>query len=222
MDARLQLIVIIMLVVPRSSVVLLRLSVVACVCSVCATSDGSRIFGIPRSQVCRTGRAKLNLSMRKNPHENAFSLFATLVKRAKTDRRPKNIIFSKPFFATITTVFCTPTCPKPTRKPFFAYIHEKKQNRLFEKRPYYPPPPPPPSPTLSVGAAFSRSKRQRKPGIRYVAVTLLLLLLAARASAAARGASISWLARAETRVLALSSPEIYFEISVFVGICGVF
>ena len=44
----------------------------------------------------------------------------------------------------------------------------------------------------------------------------------ARASAAARGASISWLARAETRVLALSSPEIYFEISVFVGICGVF
>ena len=51
---------------------------------------------------------------------------------------------------------------------------------------------------------------------------LLLLLLAARVSAAARGASISWLARAETRVLALSSPEIYFEISVFVGICGVF
>ena len=48
-----------------------------------------------------------------------------------------------------------------------------------------------------------------------------LLLLAARACAAARGASISWLARAETRVLALSSPEIYFEIS-FVGICGVF
>ena len=52
-------------------------------------------------------------------------------------------------------------------------------------------------------------------------ILLLLLLLAARASAAARGASISWLARAETRVLALSSPEIYFEISVFVGICGV-
>ena len=50
----------------------------------------------------------------------------------------------------------------------------------------------------------------------------LLLLLVARASAAARGVSISWLARAETRVLALSSPEIYFEISVFVGICGVF
>ena len=137
------LIVIIMLVVPRSCVVLLRLSVVACVSSVCAKSDGSRIFGIPHSQVCRTGRAKLNLSMRKNPHENAFSLFATLVKRVKTDRGPKNFIFSKPFFATKTTVFCTPTCPKPTRKPFFAYIHEKKQNRLFEKRPYYPPPPPP-------------------------------------------------------------------------------
>ena len=48
------------------------------------------------------------------------------------------------------------------------------------------------------------------------------MFLAARASAGARGASISWLARAETRVLALSSPEIYFEISVFVGICGVF
>ena len=165
MDAHLQLIVIIMLVVPRSSVVLLRLSVVACVCSVCAKSDGSRIFGIPRSQVCRTGRAKLNLSMFKNPHENAFSLFVTLVKHVKTDRRPKNFIFSKPFFATKTTVFCTPTCPKPTRKPFFAYIHEKKQNRLFEKRPYYPPPPPPPpSPTLSVGAAFSRSKRQKNLG----------------------------------------------------------
>ena len=84
------------------------------VSSVRAKSDGSRIFGIPRSQVCRTGRAKLNLSMRKNPHENAFSLLATLVKRVKTDRRQKNFIFSRPFFATETTVFCTPTCPKPT------------------------------------------------------------------------------------------------------------
>ena len=162
MHAHLQLIVIIMLVVPRSSVVLLRLSVVACVCSVCAKSDGSRIFGIPCAQVCRTGRAKLDLSMRKNPHENAFSLFATLVKRVKTDRRPTNFVFSRPFFATKTSVFCTPTCPKPTRKPFFAYIHEQKQNRLFEKMPITPPPPPtPPSPTLSVGAAFSRSKRQK-------------------------------------------------------------
>ena len=71
LDAHLQLIVIIMLVVPRSSVVLLR-SVVACVSSVCAKSDGSGIFGIPRSQVSRTGRAKVNLFMRKNPHENAF------------------------------------------------------------------------------------------------------------------------------------------------------
>ena len=131
--------------------------------NVCAKSDGSRIFGIPHSQDCRTGRAKLNLSMRKNPHENAFSLFATLVKRVKTYRRPKNFIFSKPFFATKTTVFCTPTCPKPTRKPFFAYIHEKKQNRLFEKRPYNPPPPPPPpSPTLSVGAAFFRGPNAKK------------------------------------------------------------
>ena len=40
---------------------------------------------------------------------------------------------------------------------------------------------------------------------------LLLLLFAARASADARGVSISWLACAETRVLALCSPEIYFE-----------
>ena len=57
---------------------------------------------------------------------------------------------------------------------------------------------------------------------RSIAKLLLLLLLAARASAAARGVAVSWLACAETRVLALSSPEIYFEISVFVGICGVF
>ena len=163
--AHLQLIVIIMLVVPRSSVVLLRLSVVACVSSVCAKSDGSRIFGLPRSQVCRTGRSQENLSVRKNPHENAFSLFATLTKRVKTDRRPQNVIFSKPFLATETTAFCTRTCPKPTRKPLFPHIHEKKQNRLFQKRPYYPPPPPPPpSPTLSVGAAFSRSKRQKTLG----------------------------------------------------------
>ena len=169
-----------MLVVPRSCVVLLRLSVVvACVSSVCAKSDGSRIFGIPHSQVCRTGRAKLNLAMRKNPHENAFSLFATLVKRVKTDRRPKNFIFSKPFFATKTTVFCTPTCPKPTRKPFFAYIHEKKQNRLFEKRPYYPPPPPPtPAKSNFVGGSgVFEVQTPKKPGIRYVAVTFLLLLL---------------------------------------------
>ena len=133
---------------------------------------------IPHSQVCRTGRAKLNLSMRKNPHENAFSLFATLVKRVKTDRRPKNFIFSKPFFATKTTVFCTPTCPKPTRKPFFAYIHEKKQNRLFEKRPYHTPPPPTPAKSNFVGGSgVFEAQTPKKPGIRYVAVTLLLLLL---------------------------------------------
>ena len=46
--------------------------------------------------------------------------------------------------------------------------------------------------------------------------------MAARAFAAGRGVSISWLTCAETRVLALSSPDIEFEISVFVGICGVF
>ena len=46
---------------------------------------------------------------------------------------------------------------------------------------------------------------------------VLLLLLAARASAAVRGVSISWLACAETRVLALCSPEIELEFSVCIG-----
>ena len=143
---------------------LLWLSVVACVSSVCPKSDGSRIFGIPRSQDCRTGRAKLNLCMRKNPHENACSLLATLVKRVKTDRRPKNFIFSRPFFATKTTVFCTPTCPKPTRKPFLHTYTRKSKIAFSKKGPITPPPPPPPSPTLSVGAAFSRSKPQKNLG----------------------------------------------------------
>ena len=146
----LQLIVIIMLVVPRSSAVLLRLSVVACVSSVCAKSDGSRIFGILRSQVCRTGRAKLNLSMRKNPHENAFSLLATLVKRVQTDRRPKNFIFSKPFFATKTTVFCTPTCPKPARKPFLHTYTRKSKIAFSRKKGSISPPPPPAPPPRQV------------------------------------------------------------------------
>ena len=212
-----------MLVVPRSCVVLLRLSVVACVSSVCAKSDGSRNFGIPHSQVCRTGRAKLNLSMRKNPHENAFSLFATLVKRVKTDRRPKNFIFSKPFFATKTTVFLHAHVSKTHAKTIFCIPTREKAKSPFRKKALLPPPPPTPAKSNFVGGSgVFEVQTPKKPGIRYVAVTLLLLLLAARASAAARGASISWLARAETRVLALSSPEIYFEISVFVGICGVF
>ena len=50
---------------------------------------------------------------------------------------------------------------------------------------------------------------------------LLLLLLAARASAAARGVSISWLACAETRVLALSSPEIALRF-LFLSVFAVF
>ena len=168
-----------MLVVPRSSVALLRLSVVACVSSVCAKSDGSRIFGIPRSQVCRTGRAKLNLSMRKNPHENAFSLLDTLVKRVKTDRRPKNFIFSMPFSLLKQPFFARPRVQQPTRKPFFAYIHEKEQNRLFEKRPYYPPPPPPPAKSNFVGGSgVSMSKPQKILGSVMVGgVTVLLLLL---------------------------------------------
>ena len=55
---------------------------------------------------------------------------------------------------------------KTHAKTIFAYIHEKKQNRLFEKKRLYSPPPPPtpPSPTLSVGAAFSRSKPQKNLG----------------------------------------------------------
>ena len=51
---------------------------------------------------------------------------------------------------------------------------------------------------------------------------LLLLLLAARASAAARGVSISLLACAETRVLALCSPETELGFCFRAGICGVF
>ena len=98
------------------------------------------IFGIPRSQLCRTGRAKLNLSMRKNQHESAFSLLATLVKRVKTDRRPKNFLFSKPFFATKTTVFCTPTCPKPTRKPFLHTYTRRSKIAFSKKGPITPHP----------------------------------------------------------------------------------
>ena len=50
----------------------------------------------------------------------------------------------------------------------------------------------------------------------------LWLLLAARASAAARGVSISLLACAETRVLALCSPEPELGFCFRVGICGGF
>ena len=154
-----------MFVVPRSSVVLLRLSVVACVSSVCAKSDGSHIyFWNFAFQVCRTGRAKLNLSMRKNPHENAFSLLATLVKRVKTDRRPKNFIFSKPF-SLLKQPFLHAHVSKTHAETIFAYIHEKSKIAFSKKGPITPPPPPPPlSPTLSVGAAFSRSKPRKKLG----------------------------------------------------------
>ena len=51
---------------------------------------------------------------------------------------------------------------------------------------------------------------------------VLWLLLAAPASAAARGGSTSWLACAETRVLALCSPEFELQFSFRIGICGVF
>ena len=48
------------------------------------------------------------------------------------------------------------------------------------------------------------------------------MVLAARASAAAQGGAISWLACAETRVLALCSPEIELAFSFRIGICGDF
>ena len=121
---------------------MLRLSVVACMSSVCFKSDGSRSFGIPRSQVCRRGRAKLNLSMRKNPHENAFSLLATLVKRVKTDRRPKNLIFQSHFSLLKQPFFARPRVQNPRENHFCIHTREKAKSP-FRKRPYYPPPPPP-------------------------------------------------------------------------------
>ena len=142
-----------MLVVPRSCVVLLRSSVVACVSSVCAKSDGSRIFGIPHSQVCRTGRAKLNLAMRKNPHENAFSLFATLVKRVKTDRRPKNFIFQSHFSLLKQPFFARPRVQNP-RENHFLHTYTRKSKIAFSKKgPITPPPPPTPAKSNFVGGS---------------------------------------------------------------------
>ena len=87
--------------------------------------------------------------------------------RLKQTGAQKTSFFQGHFSLLKQPFFCTPTCPKPMRKPFLHTYTRESKIAFSKKGPINhppPPPPPPPSPTLSVGAAFSRSKPQKNLG----------------------------------------------------------
>ena len=78
----------------------------------------------------------------------------------------KTSFFKSHFWLLKQLLFARARVQNPRENHFF-HIYTRKSKIAFSKKGPItppPPPPPPPSPTLSVGAAFSRSKRQKTLG----------------------------------------------------------